>query len=84
MAAAALWLGFDHFLPYLVLVTFMGGGLAMALLAYRSIMPPVWIMNQEWAVRLHNRQCGIPYGIALAGAALWIYPTTPWLMAFSS
>ncbi len=84
LAAAALWLGFDSLFPYLILVTFLGGALAVALLTYRNITPPVWVMGQDWALRLHDRRGGIPYGVALAGAALWVYPSTPWFLAFAS
>ena len=56
----------------------------MALLTYRNITPPVWVMGQDWALRLHDRRGGIPYGVALAGAALWVYPSTPWFLAFAS
>jgi len=31
------------------------------------------------AQRLHRMDTGIPYGIALAFAALLIYPDTPWM-----
>ena len=58
--------------------------LAIGLLAFRNITPPVWLMGQEWALRLHDRRGGIPYGIALAGAALWVYPSTPWFIAFAT
>ena len=37
-----------------------------------------------WALRLHERGCGIPYGVAIAGAALLIYPSTPWFAAFAA
>ena len=84
LAAAALWLGFDSLFPYITLVTILGGALAIGLLAFRNITPPVWLMGQEWALRLHDRRGGIPYGIALAGAALWVYPNTPWFVAFAS
>ena len=33
-------------------------------------------MRLTWLARLHDRQSGVPYGIALAGAALAIYPET--------
>jgi prepilin peptidase CpaA len=36
-------------------------------------------MSQEWLVRLHDSRTGVPYGIALAAAALVIYPNTAWL-----
>jgi prepilin peptidase CpaA len=83
LAAAALWLGFANILPYVFMVTVCGGLLAVALLMYRNLTLPVWMMGQEWAMRLHERKGGIPYGIALAAAALWIYPSTPWFTAFA-
>ncbi len=42
---------------------------------------PWWLVGQDWAVRLHHADEGIPYGIALAGAALWIYPSSKWFAA---
>lgn len=83
LAAAALWLGFESVLPYVVMVTILGGLLAAALLAFRGTILPVWFSGQEWAMRLHDRKGGIPYGIALAGAALWVYPSTSWFVAFA-
>jgi prepilin peptidase CpaA len=32
-------------------------------------------------VRLHDRKSGMPYGVALAAAALWLYPSTAWFTA---
>jgi prepilin peptidase CpaA len=32
-------------------------------------------------LRLHDAGGGVPYGIALAAAALLIYPDTPWMRA---
>lgn len=83
LAAAALWLGFANVLPYLVMVAILGGVLAMGLLMFRAVSPPVWMVGQEWAMRLHDRRGGIPYGIALAGAALWVYPSTHWFTAMA-
>jgi prepilin peptidase CpaA len=37
------------------------------------------LADQEWALRLHRPNGGVPYGIALAAAALLIYPDTPWM-----
>jgi prepilin peptidase CpaA len=33
-------------------------------------------MKWPWARRLHAQDTGIPYGIALAGAALIVFPDT--------
>lgn len=76
MSAAALWFGFDGLIEYLLLVTVLGGFLATSMLLYRQIIPPMWIKGMEWAERLHNENLGIPYGTALAGAALWLFPTS--------
>jgi prepilin peptidase CpaA len=84
LAAAALWLGFEHLLGYIVLVAMAGGGLALAILLYRSVPAPIWATAQPWAMRLHDRRGGIPYGIALAAAALWIYPSTLWFTSLAA
>lgn len=84
LAAAALWLGLDHLLPYLLLAAIAGGALALALLLYRSMAPPRCLIGQPWAMRLHNARTGIPYGLALAAAGLHIYPTLPWAIALGT
>jgi prepilin peptidase CpaA len=84
LAAAALWLGFEHLAGYLLLVAIAGGALAMMVLIYRNWVPPAWMLGQPWAMRLHDKKVGIPYGIALAAAALWIYPSTPWFASFAA
>lgn len=83
MAAASLWLGFDSLLVYLVWTALLGGGLALLLLTYRRLLPPLWLARQTWAMRLHDPKEGIPYGIALAGAGLLVYPSTDWMTAFA-
>ena len=76
LSAAALWFGFEHLLDYIVLVTILGGLLSVGILAYRQVVPPMWISGLGWAERLHDDKAGVPYGLALAGAALWLFPTT--------
>lgn len=83
MAGAALWLGFDHLPSFLFWTALLGGGLSLVLLTYRSILPPVWLVGQPWAMRLHDRKQGIPYGIAIAGAGLIVYPSTGWMTGFA-
>lgn len=83
LAAAALWIGLERLFEYVVLTSIAGGALVLAILMYREMTPPVWLCGQEWATRLHKRAGGIPYGIALAAAGLWIYPKTPWLQTFA-
>ena len=78
MAATALWVGLDHLLGYVLLAGIAGGALSLVILLYRSMMPPLWLARQGWAMRLHAAKSGIPYGIALAAAGLHVYPSTGW------
>jgi prepilin peptidase CpaA len=39
------------------------------------------LARQSWILRLHETDGGIPYGIALAAAALAVYPKTGWMPA---
>jgi prepilin peptidase CpaA len=84
LAAAALWMGFENLLAYVVLVAVAGGLLALGVLAYRCITPPSWLSKHDWAMRLHAKGSGMPYGVALAGAGLWIYPATFWFSTLAS
>lgn len=83
LAGAALWFGFESLLQYLMMVSLAGGVLVLVLLAYRSRSLPLWMYRQPWALRLHAKAGGVPYGIALAAAGLWLYPSTPWLSSLA-
>jgi prepilin peptidase CpaA len=78
-AATALWLGFDHLLPYLLYASLLGGALSVGLIWFRLAPLPDWLARHDWAQRLHGKDAGVPYGIALAAAALAVYPQTPWM-----
>jgi prepilin peptidase CpaA len=80
-AATVLWLGFDHLLAYFVYASLLGGALTLLLLQFRNLPLPSVLLGQQWIERLHSRHAGIPYGIALAAAALLIYPETVWVNA---
>ena len=78
-AATALWLGFDHLMPYLLYASLFGGVLTFAIIRFRLMPLPAMLAEQEWIKRLHKLDGGVPYGIALAAAALMIYPDTLWM-----
>jgi prepilin peptidase CpaA len=80
-AAAALWFGFGHLLSYLVYASLFGGALTLLLLQFRQWPLPYPLMGQAWLLKLHDKESGIPYGIALAIGALVIYPETEWVKA---
>jgi len=83
-AATALWFGFGHLLDYLVLASLIGGALTLAIIRFRTLPLAAALARQPWLARLHDRNTGVPYGIALAGAALLIYPHTEWMALINS
>ena len=80
-AAAALWFGFGYLLDFLVYASLLGGGLTLVLIQFRRLPLPGLLARQDWIMRLHDKAGGVPYGIALAAAALIVYPKTGWMPA---
>ncbi len=80
-ASAALWFGFGHLLNYLLYASLFGGALTLLLLQFRQWPLPYALAGQAWLLRLHAKETGIPYGIALAIGALVVYPETDWIKA---
>jgi prepilin peptidase CpaA len=78
-SVTALWLGFDHLLEYALYASLLGGVLTLAMIRFRLMPLPKFLSGQEWLKRLHQLDGGVPYGIALAAAALLIYPETSWM-----
>ena len=81
-SATALWFGFDYLLDYLIYASLFGGVLTLVLIQFRKLPLPGPLARQAWILRLHDAGGGIPYGIALAAAALAVYPKTGWMPAF--
>lgn len=75
-AATAVWLGFGVLVDYLLIATLAGGALTLGLLAMRQLPLPGFAARWPWLARLHDHRTGVPYGIALAGAALAVYPSS--------
>jgi prepilin peptidase CpaA len=82
LAAASLWLGFDQLAMFLTYTAAFGGALALAILAYRGA-PVSAFPLPGWAARLHTKGEGMPYGVAIAAGALFVYPATGWYAAFT-
>jgi prepilin peptidase CpaA len=75
-AAIVLWLGFEHTLDFLLYASLLGGALTLLILRFRVMQMPSVLVGKIWAERLHRMDAGVPYGIALAAAALIVYPQT--------
>ncbi len=82
--AAALWIGWGGLLEYALIFSILGGVLTLLLLIGRRLPMPPLVYRAEWLARLLDPRGGIPYGIALAFAALIVFPHTSWnsLVAF--
>jgi prepilin peptidase CpaA len=78
-ATSALWLGFGHLFNYLIFASVLGGGLTLLIVQFRALPLPRILAGQDWVARLHRPDSGVPYGIALAAAALIVYPQTEWM-----
>ncbi len=81
-AATALWFGFAHLLDYMTYASLFGGALTLIIIQFRKLPLPSALARQPWILRLHDHGGGVPYGIALAAAALIIYPKTGWMLGF--
>ena len=80
-ASVALWFGFAPLMDFLLYASLFGGALTLLLLQFRQWPLPYGLAGQAWLARLHDKQTGIPYGIALTLGALMVYPETEWVKA---
>ena len=77
-ASTALWLGPGFVLHYLVWAALFGGLLSLVILMVRKVPLPASAYNIEWVSRLTDGTNGVPYGVALSSAAIYVYPQTVW------
>jgi prepilin peptidase CpaA len=82
-SVVVLWLGAEHTMSYLIWAALCGGALTLALLQFRAIALPGYCLRIPWIMRLHDNRVGIPYGVALAAAALVVFPDTSWMKFLS-
>lgn len=75
-AAVVLWLGLKDSLPYALLASLFGGGLALSLMLLRQWPLPAFLARQGWIIKLHDNRSGVPYGVALAAGAFVLLPST--------
>jgi prepilin peptidase CpaA len=63
-----------------VLTALFGGALSLTVLAFRAVPLPGFLLGWPPALRLHEKGAGVPYGVALAAAALSVFPDTQWFV----
>ena len=80
IAATTLWLGPSMLsAEYILFAALVGGGLTVTLLVLRGHLLPV--TGLEFVDRLMETETGVPYGIALGVAGLYVYSDSFWLTA---
>ncbi|MFY9627311.1 MAG: prepilin peptidase [Methylocystis sp.] len=75
-AATALWLGWGLLFDYGLIASLAGGVLTVIIIELRRHELPEKILSVQFIARLAEKNGGVPYGIALALAGLFIYPQT--------
>ncbi|MEJ8476201.1 A24 family peptidase [Roseibium algae] len=81
-SAIALWFGFtSSLLDFVLLTAIYGMFLTIGLLLFRKWpILPLFLSRLEWVSRLHDKETGIPYGIAISIAALQVYASSEWFI----
>lgn len=75
--AIALWLGWGNLLDFALAFSIWGGVLTVAALAGDRLLAPIPALKVGFLAEF-SRHRHVPYGVALAVAALQIFPATPW------
>lgn len=83
-AVIALWLGHSFTLEFLLYGAIFGGQLTIAILILRRFDLPDFLARFAWIDRLHNKDNGVPYGVALAISGLIVYTETPFFLTLTS
>ena len=81
LAAGALWVGLDQVVPFLVQTGICGAVLTLVMVLFRAY-PAASLPIPDWAVKLHSTATGMPYGLAIAAGALFVFPQTESSMAW--
>lgn len=83
MAAAALWLGPDGLLPFVLYVCLAGGAFCLLLLSARTWLQVYALNGPGWVARLMQPKGDIPYGVAIAIGAVLAFPASAVVQAFT-
>jgi prepilin peptidase CpaA len=75
-AASLLWVGWNALYDYVILACLLGGALTLGLIMLRRMPLPIMLIRLPWFARLADPASGVPYGVALAFAALHVLPNT--------
>ena len=75
MAAISLWFGWADALPFILATTLFGAALGITLILGGRIMP-IRLRTSVVGMKLFQGGKDMPYGLALAAGALYIWPSS--------
>ncbi len=78
-AVTALWFQPHEAFLYFAYTAVLGGILTLAILQLRTGFIPMIFYRVPWIAQLHDSRTGVPYGAAMAPAALLVFPDTGWV-----
>jgi prepilin peptidase CpaA len=78
-AVTALWFQPSEALLYFIYASLLGGFLTLLILQLRMRLLPMALYRVPWIAHLHDPKAGVPYGAAMAPAALIVLPDTAWM-----
>ncbi len=79
-AVTALWFQPQEALIYFAYASVLGGILTLVIVQLRTTAIPMIFYRVPWIAQLHDSRTGVPYGAAMAPAALLVFPDTAWVM----
>jgi prepilin peptidase CpaA len=79
MAAVGLWIGWSALLPFVIVMTLAGGALAILYKVGQLVRTDIEVRDVAWLKRVIRADLQLPYGIAIATGALWVYSATWWM-----
>lgn len=77
IAACAVWVGWSMLAKFLLLVAIFGGILALAILVLRRLDLPASWLRSAWLRRVHSREEGVPYAVAIALGSILMFRELP-------
>jgi prepilin peptidase CpaA len=82
IAAASLWIGWTHLVPFAVYTALAGGALAIVMKLWQMVRIEHAVKDVAWLKRVVRAELDLPYGIAIAAGAVTVYPATFWMERF--
>jgi prepilin peptidase CpaA len=79
VAAVGLWIGWSSLLPFVIVTTLAGGALAILYKLWELVRVEQEVRDVVWLRRVFRSDLELPYGIAIATGAVWVYSGTWWM-----